>query len=334
MQQQPEPQQLRPRRHRRAASIGLACAWRAAQARHVGARARARRAGRRRIGRRRRDARAGHRGRLRRGGAARAEPRGRELWRGFAAELEEARGDCRAATRRRARWWWPPTATTPRSCAACTTSSAGSGSTPSGSPRASAASSSRASRRVSAARSCAPSDGHADPRAVVRRSRRPAPRGGGDARAPRRGDSTRDERGAGDGRRDRRRAHRRRRRAGGGRRVERGRARAPHAPPVRPVKGQLLALRVRPGHAARAADHPHAALLRRRPRATARGRDRRDGGGAGLRHGRRPPTGSSACSRRRGRCCPTWASWSWSRRAPGFGPARRTTPPVDRPRRA
>ena len=95
--------------------VGLACAWRAAQAGPVGAGGRARRAGRRRVGRGRGDAGAGHRGRLRRGGAAGAQPGGPRAVAGLRRRAGGASPACPPATPTRARWWWRPTATTPRS---------------------------------------------------------------------------------------------------------------------------------------------------------------------------------------------------------------------------
>ena len=161
---------------------------------------------------------------------------------------------------------------------------------------------------------------------------------------------------AGDGARARPRGARRlrARRGGGGDRARRRRGdRSAHAPatigaagawssPRAPWSAALAPARRRaaraPGqgpdpraaHARRDADavraaHPHAALLPLRRAATA--------GWCSARPSRSrastppsPPTASSGCSRRRGRCCPTWASSSWSGAAPACGRAPPTTP--------
>ena len=146
-----------------------------------------------------------------------------------------------------------------------------------------------------------------------RRARRGLPAEGGELRAgaevtglPDRGRPRQRRRGG--GRRDRRGRHRRGRR----RRLEH-RRRAGHRPVgARRAPGEGPAARAaraqRPPPAGAARD-PHAALLHRHPRRR-HGRDRRDRRRSRGSTPRSPPTASTACSRRPGRCCPTSASSS------------------------
>ena len=107
-------------------------------------------------------------------------------------------------------------------------------------------------------------------------------------------------------------ADRGRARAGGLRRLERPAAVRRRARRARGAAGQGPAAGAarpgRPGTARRAAG-AHAALLRRLPRRRPRGH-RRHHRGPRLRHRGHRRRRVPACSRRRWRCCPTWPSWS------------------------
>ena len=110
------------------------------------------------------------------------------------------------------------------------------------------------------------------------------------------------------------------------------------APPVRPVKGQILRLRPTPGRrggraAARAAaadGSRHRPRLQRLPGAAGQRRAgrRRDPGGAGLRTRRSPRAASGSCCATRGRWCPASPSWSWPRPSAGLRPGTPDNAPV------
>ena len=287
-------------------------------------------AGRGRLGSGRRDARPGDRGRLRRGGRAAAQ-----TWPAASAGRRSRRSSrstpaCRRATARRARWSWPPTATTPRSCGACTSSSARSASTRSGSRPASCRRAEPGlSPRVRRRRAGATGDAQADPRATRARARRGGEEIASATEVARRSSTT----------------------AGGspacapadGRSIAAGavvvaagawtaRARAGAAPPVRPVKGQILELRVR-GRRRRAArpDRAHAALLPggRGDGRVVLGATVEEQGFDTTRHRRRRHRLLEAA----------WevlpgdrASWSWCERAAGLRPGTPDNLPRDRAR--
>ena len=96
------------------------------------------------------------------------------------------------------------------------------------------------------------------------------------------------------------------------------------APEVRPVKGQLLELRVRRGQeppARRLIRTPRCYVVCRRGR---RGGCGRHDGGAGLRHRDHRRRRCPGCWRRRTRCCPTPPSWSWCMPTRGCARSRPT----------